>query len=59
MLGMVEFAYNNSRNASTGTSPFRLFYGFDPNLPITVAVRALENEYPTLIARGDVILKAR
>ena len=32
-LPLVEFAYNNSKQASTGTSPFQLVYGKDPLVP--------------------------
>ena len=31
-LPMAEFAYNNSRHASTGMSPFRALMGFDPQM---------------------------
>ena len=34
----MEFAYNNSRQASTGTSPFFLNNGQNPNTPINIAV---------------------
>jgi len=30
LLPLAEFAYNNSVNATTGVSPFRALYGFDP-----------------------------
>ncbi|GJJ67911.1 hypothetical protein EMPS_00257 [Entomortierella parvispora] len=33
LLPMMEFAYNNSQNPSTGFSPFRLNYGHDPVTP--------------------------
>ncbi|KAF7116923.1 hypothetical protein CNMCM5793_005553 [Aspergillus hiratsukae] len=32
-LGTAEFAYNNSKNASTGFSPFEAWYGYRPALP--------------------------
>lgn len=36
-LSSAEFAINNSRHDSTGTTPFKLCNGRDPNLPVTVA----------------------
>ena len=33
MLTFAEFAYNNATHESTGTTPFRLNYGFDPVAP--------------------------
>ena len=33
-LGAATFAYNTSRQASTGESPFFLIFGRDPNLPV-------------------------
>jgi hypothetical protein len=36
-LAMLEFAYNNSVNASTGFSPFFLNYGYNPIVPASLA----------------------
>ena len=33
---MAEFAYNNSKQASTSLSPFYLNYGFHPSIPTTI-----------------------
>ena len=38
-LDLVEFAYNNSKQASTGHSPFFLNYGRNPNTPIQLAMQ--------------------
>ena len=32
LLPMAEFAYNNSRNASTGHTPFKLNCGYHPRM---------------------------
>ena len=32
LLPMVEFAYNNAKNASTGHTPFKLNYGYHPRI---------------------------
>ena len=39
-LTAAEFAYNNSKQASTGFSPFFLNYGFHPRTPADVATGA-------------------
>ena len=33
MLTFAEFAYNNAVHESTGSTPFRLNYGYDPVAP--------------------------
>ena len=38
LLPMVEFAYNNSVQASTGFSPFYMNFGRHPHCPLSVAV---------------------
>jgi hypothetical protein len=38
LLLFAEFAYNNFLHESTGSTPFRLNYGFDPNLPSSFEV---------------------
>ena len=32
LLPSAEFVYNNSRSTSTGMSPFKALYGYDPDL---------------------------
>ena len=36
LLLSAEFAYNNSRSTSTGMSPFKALYGYDPDLRTTL-----------------------
>ena len=42
-LTAIEIAYNNSKQASTGFSPFYLNYGQHPTFPLTSAVSALRS----------------
>lgn len=42
-LAAAEFAINNSYHESIGTTPFRLYTGRDPNLPVTVKRANLPN----------------
>lgn len=63
-VDFVTFAYNTSRQESTGSTPFYLLYGREAVLPIDVAlgndpnpsfVDPLENNAVSLIQRLDVI----
>ena len=42
-LALVEFAYNNSKQASTGFSPFYLNYGQHPFLPSSLLIPTSSN----------------
>ena len=42
-LPAVEFAYNNSKNISTGFTPFELDCGYHPNTPTSIASNSLTN----------------
>ncbi|KAJ2903488.1 hypothetical protein MKZ38_009887 [Zalerion maritima] len=46
LLPAAEFAYNNSRNSTTGISPFRALYGYDPELRFDIADDVPEGEIP-------------
>ena len=36
LLSLAEFSINNAFNITTGSTPFRLNYGFDPLVPLTL-----------------------
>lgn len=36
LLPIVQFAYNNSKHSSTGTTPFYAVYGYHPRLSVTL-----------------------
>jgi len=38
-LPFIEFIYNNSRHASTGMTPFRAMYGYDPLIPLDLDLK--------------------
>jgi hypothetical protein len=45
-LPMAQFAINNSRHSATSTTPFRLNYGRDPKLPLSV--RPITRDVPSV-----------
>jgi hypothetical protein len=51
-LSVAEFAYNNSWQASLNSTPFRLTYGQDPNIPF--AVGHMEG---TKVDRADLVMR--
>ena len=36
-LSCAEFAINNAKHKTTGSSPFMLNYGFNPRIPYSIA----------------------
>jgi len=58
-LALAEFAYNNSLHASTGFTPFRLYYGFDPELGTNVEDDVLEGSVPSTEDRVKVLNEER
>jgi hypothetical protein len=48
LLPMMEFAYNNSVNPSTGFSPFFLNYGHDPLVP-ALLLKPVETNVPSVV----------
>ena len=64
LLPMVEFAYNNAKNASTGTSPFELNSGFNPRVSfeedvdprsMSKSAKSLRQELRDLLAAADSV----
>jgi len=66
-LDTAEFAYNNSVNAATQTTPFRLNYGRDPTMPSKInrsTKVAMAQEFATQMKNGirmarDSLVKAQ
>jgi hypothetical protein len=57
-LPALEFAYNNSQQASTGHTPFVLAYGQRPRLPLEDALKSLTNcANPTAAQRSETFTK--
>ena len=52
-LAAAEFAINNTYHDSIGTTPFRLWTGRDPNLPVTVA----KGKVPNAAAFADLMIQ--
>ena len=44
LLPLAEFAINNACHESTGTTPFRLNYGFDPSTPLSRSLRGRKGQ---------------
>lgn len=54
-LAEAEFAYNNSWQSSIQTTPFRLTYGCDPNIPFAMGhMGGVEGKR---LARADIFMK--
>ena len=53
-LAAAEFAINNSYHSSTGSTPFRLWTGRDPNLPATIIPGKMQraNEFADQMIKG-------
>lgn len=51
-ISALEFAYNDSINASTGYTPFQLNIGRDPAMPITMLLNGILQR-PSLYAQAD------
>jgi hypothetical protein len=46
LLPSAEFAYNNSKNTTTQTTPFMALYGYNPELRVDVEDNVIEGEIP-------------
>jgi Chromo (CHRromatin Organisation MOdifier) domain len=52
-LDMLEFGFNSAVQASTKASPFELLYGYQPRLPIDVALDGIAPRNPAAIDRAE------
>ena len=56
LLPSAEFAYNNSRSTSTGMSPFKALYGYDPDLRTTLRTELRTDTSPEdSTSRGEAL----
>lgn len=59
LLPLAQFAYNNSRNYTTGMSPNRLLFGFDCEIRIDVADTVTERRIPAAKDRIEKLYQLR
>jgi hypothetical protein len=59
LLPLAQFAYNNSRNHTTGMSPNRLLHGFDCEIRIDVADNVSEKRIPAAKDRIEKLHQLR
>ena len=59
LLPLAQFAYNNSRNSTTGMSPNRLLHGFDCEIRIDVADNVAERRIPAAKDRVEKLYQLR
>jgi transposase InsO family protein len=58
-LALAEFTYNNSTHSSTGSTPFRLLYGFDPELGMNVGDNVLDGAAASAEERIKTLIQDR
>jgi len=59
LLPIAEFAYNNSKHASTGISPFQALSGYDPCIPPMTKTELTKGDVPAAKERIKKIHNAR
>lgn len=59
LLYLAEFAYMNSRHASTMCSPFKALYGYNPSMQLRVKDDSTEEKVPYAAERIKEIHKIR
>jgi transposase InsO family protein len=59
LLPLAQFAYNNSRNHTTGMSPNRLLFGFDCEIRIDIANNTAERRIPAAKHRVEKLYQLR
>jgi hypothetical protein len=59
LLPILEFAYNNSVHAATGSTPFYLLYGMHPRAPIDEALQSPAGSSPLSDVHGEHLAAVR
>jgi hypothetical protein len=58
-LALAEFIYNNSTHSTTGVSPFRAIYSYNPEICVNVEDDVIEGRSVATYKRAKVIAGKR